>query len=207
MFGRQARLPVDIMYGTSTQQSSSPGEHARLLQYRLQSAFQLLREHTAKEHQRQKEFYDLKLHGEPYKVGDYVWLHLPPPKGVSRKLYHPWTGPYKVIKKLSEVTYRIQHLQGRHQRKVVHFDRLKPCSRATAQTCSQSSFNKPPETVQPHINSPPAWGNNLELIDKDIDNNIAGQDQPLPRRYPTRVQHPPCRFDDFVAINQTGRLL
>ena len=120
------------------------------------------------------------------------------------------TRPYKVIKKLSEVTYRIQHLQGRHQRKVVHFDRLKPCSKATAQTCSQFSFNKPPEAVQPHVSSPPAWGNNLELIDKDIDDNIAGQDQsttPLPRRYPTRVRHPPCRFDDFVAINHTGRLL
>ena len=63
MFGRQARLPVDIMYGTSTQQSSSPGEHARLLQYWLQSAFQLVKEHTAQEHQRQKDFYDLKLHG------------------------------------------------------------------------------------------------------------------------------------------------
>ena len=33
MFGRQAHLPVDIMYGTSTQQSSSPEEHARFLQY------------------------------------------------------------------------------------------------------------------------------------------------------------------------------
>ena len=58
---------------------------------------------------------------------------------------------------------------------MVHFDRLKPCSRATAQICSQSSFYKPTEAVQPHISLPPAWGNNLELIDED--ENIAGQDQ------------------------------
>ena len=175
MFGRQAHLPVDIMYGTSTQQLSSPGKHTRLLQYRLQSAFELVKEHTSREHQHQKEFYDLKLHGEPYKVGDYVGLHLPPPKRVSYKLYHPWTGPYKVIKKLSEVTYRIQHLQGIHQWKVVHFDRLKPCSKATAQRCSQFSCNKPTEAVQSHISPPSVWGNNLELIDEN--DNMMTQDQ------------------------------
>ena len=50
MFGRQTRLPVDIMYGTSTQQPSSPGEHARLLQCQLQSAFELVKEHTSRKH-------------------------------------------------------------------------------------------------------------------------------------------------------------
>ena len=38
---------------------------------------------------------------------------------VSKKLYHPWSGPYKVVKKLSEANYRIEQLQGRRVRKVV----------------------------------------------------------------------------------------
>ena len=39
-----------------------------------------------------------------------------------------WQGPYEVIKRLSDVTYRIQHTAERRQHQVVHFDRLKPCN-------------------------------------------------------------------------------
>ena len=57
----------------------------------------------------QKELYDQKKHGDPYNVGDLVWLHSPVvPHGSSHKLHHPWTGPYKIVKKLSDITYRIQ---------------------------------------------------------------------------------------------------
>ena len=47
--------------------------------------------------------------------------------GVNRKLYYPWSGPYRIAKKLSETNYRIEQLQGRKNRKIVHFDRLKLC--------------------------------------------------------------------------------
>ena len=65
-------------------------------------------------------------HGPPLQEGEKVWLFTPAvPRGDSRKLHRPWTGPYKVLKKLSEVNYRIQHLQN-YKKRVVHFDRLKP---------------------------------------------------------------------------------
>ena len=49
-------------------------------------------------------------------------------RGRSRKLHCPWTGPFKIIKKLSSVVYRIQDKRpGSRKRVVVHFDRLKPC--------------------------------------------------------------------------------
>jgi len=44
-----------------------------------------------------------------------------------RKLHHPWTGLFRVVKRLSDVNYRIQHVQHPRKRMVVHFDRLKPC--------------------------------------------------------------------------------
>ena len=89
MFGRQARLPIDVLYGTTQDSYQSQGEYARLLETRLSSAFEIVREHVPKEHQQQKQFYDTKVHGETHKVGDYAWLHSTPPKGVSRKLHHP----------------------------------------------------------------------------------------------------------------------
>ena len=69
MFGRQARLPMDIMYRPIEQPLQSYGEYAHLLQNRLQKAFDLVNQHVTKEHLHQKEFYDQKIHGNPTKQG------------------------------------------------------------------------------------------------------------------------------------------
>ena len=50
------------------------------------------------------------------------------PASKSNKLHRWWTGTFKIVKKLSIVTYRIQHVHNRAKRLVVHFDRLKQCS-------------------------------------------------------------------------------
>ena len=47
------------------------------------------------------------------------------------KLNRPWTGPWIVIKRLSEVVYRIKYFgptgsYSRVKRRVVHFNQLKP---------------------------------------------------------------------------------
>jgi len=55
----------------------------------------------------QKEIYDKKVHGEAFKEGDLVWVHISVWQGTSWKLHKPWSEPFKVIKKLSDVTYRI----------------------------------------------------------------------------------------------------
>ena len=60
-----------------------------------------------------------------------MWLHTPIfEKGVAPKFHEPWTGPFKVNKQLSDVTYEIQDMANKTS-KVVHFDRLK---RATVKT-------------------------------------------------------------------------
>ena len=51
MFGRQARLPIDVLYGTTQDSYQSQGEYARLLETQLSSAFEIVREHVSKEHQ------------------------------------------------------------------------------------------------------------------------------------------------------------
>jgi len=139
------------------------------------------------------------VHGAPYKTGDYVWLHSPPPKGTSHKLHHPWTGPYKVIKKVSDETYWIQHFYGNRQRKVIHFDRLKPCSEEVIQSL-QHSRPKPVDNVADQTtchNSEQCIGMNLELLE-DCEDEFAPQlpttlPAPTSRRYPTRTCHPPSQ--------------
>ena len=113
MFGRQAKLP---MYSTNTPGTTTKltCEYAKSLQKTMSEAFVRVRNHTSKYHQQHKELYDKSVHGKPHKKGELVWLHTPPSsRNTSRKLYHAWSGPFRVVKQISESTYRIQQLVGR----------------------------------------------------------------------------------------------
>ena len=56
-----------------------------------------------------------------------MWVLFPQtPRGKSKKLYQPWSGPFVVVKKLSDVTYRVQEVKNCWCRLVVHFNWLKP---------------------------------------------------------------------------------
>lgn len=50
-------------------------------------------------------------------MGDAVWLHDPTKKkGLSRKLRNHWIGQFLIVKKISEVTYRIENHRDRNQK-------------------------------------------------------------------------------------------
>ena len=127
LFGRQARLPLDVIYGMPEPAIQSPSEYAKVLHKQMTEIFALIRSKLATQYECE-DFYNHKVHGKPYAPGNLVWLHSSViDKGKSHKLHHPWTRPYKVVKKLSDATYRVQKLQGCKQRKMVHFDQLKSC--------------------------------------------------------------------------------
>ena len=125
MFGQQARLPIDLIYGTGPQVV----ENATSLKNRIlvSAAFDLVRRNVSQDHVYQNKLYDQKVHGQPFNTGDWVRLYLPVVgRGGSHKLNCSWKGPYTVMKKISDATYRVQNLQRRKDR---HFNRLKPCSK------------------------------------------------------------------------------
>ena len=63
---------------------------------------------------RQKEAHDRRRHGKLFKESDIVMLYTPVvPRAHCKKLMCPWCIPYEILKKLSEVTYRIQHCKGK----------------------------------------------------------------------------------------------
>ena len=91
MFGHQARLPADVIYGTTNTTEQSVNEYARTLRRIMEGAFTLARQHSLKQQLKQKELYDRKIHGKPFEKGDYVWLDSPMGQGgASKKLHHPW---------------------------------------------------------------------------------------------------------------------
>ncbi len=142
---------------------------------------------------RQKDIYDQRAHGKPFMIGNLVWLHCPSvPRGKSKKLHRPWSGPFRIVSQLSEVTYRIQHTRARRQRIVVHFDCLKRCPHnirlpSDVPTTSHSTSSTP--RAPPDI-----LGSNLELVDDPED--IPSQP---PHRYPSRQRRPPDYFGAYVS--------
>ena len=77
MFGRQARMPVDIMLGTPTPTTSTIPHYVTNLRSSLETAYTYVRKHMGHQLEQQKKCYDSRASGHPYKCGDLVWLHSP----------------------------------------------------------------------------------------------------------------------------------
>eukprot|EP00731_Ephydatia_muelleri_P017388 Em0010g486a len=235
---KEAKLPVDLVYGSTLTEPQPQHEYARQLQKILQGAFQAARDNMGTATERMKEVYNQRVHGKQYEPDDLVWLHTPVvPKGKPRKLHCPWTGPFRVVKRLSAVTYRILDLRRiaarRRKRMVVHFDRLKPCPsdirldlddidaknpEAEGPTSTNQSHHRPEypgttlqffddsddlEIAEQEIVQQPACGQRVLEVHghEDVQAGVAtpqdeqpAADQPLPRRYPQRIRHPPDRY-------------
>ena len=193
MFGRKARLPVDIMFPTETPATNvSYGEYAKAMRETMEKAFHTFREHVGDKQERQKEFYDQKCHGKPFQTGDLVYLHSPVvPRGQAKKLHHPWTGPWRVLKPLSEAVYRIQGSSGSKQRRViVQFVTLKSSTnKDNSGTIKQTDHidvrSRPNQFVAENVED-----------DEDSETGVI-----TARRYPQRVRHTPARYDDYVPLS------
>ena len=126
LFGHEINLPVDLMVGCPNESETlSEHDYVSDLRERLEIAHDYARRHLQSSANRQKKYYDIKMSGEPYQTGDFVWLYTPVKKvGVSPKLQKFWDGPYLVLERLSDAVYRIQQSE-KSIPKVVHFDRIK----------------------------------------------------------------------------------
>ena len=83
-----------------------------------------VRQHMKLASDRMKQYYDIDTQESKLEVGDPVWLYYPQQKkGLSPKLQKPWQGPYVIIKRISDLIYRIQ-LGPQSRPRVVHFNRL-----------------------------------------------------------------------------------
>ena len=63
MFGRQARILADVMFGTPLSTTQSVNEFAATLRKQLEKAFNLARHQSLTKQLRQKELSDKKIHG------------------------------------------------------------------------------------------------------------------------------------------------
>ena len=129
MFGREAKLPLDLLTETNNESElceRSEAEYVRELRENLDSLHKIARETLQKSSLRQKSDYDRKVREVNYDVGDLVRRNQQKVAiGAKVKLGRHWTGPWTVIKRLSDVLYQIKHSRN-SKPVIIHADNLKP---------------------------------------------------------------------------------
>ena len=136
MFGRELRLPINAKRGgpPSERPSNYPSFVAKQHEI-LRGVYERVEENLRINLRHQKDFYDARCKGNsrPYREGDLVWLEEKAvPRWLHRKFYRPWSEPWRLVKVISDVTYRIQcedvapTQERRKTRIIVQFNRLKP---------------------------------------------------------------------------------
>ena len=125
MFGREVTFPIDLMFGDCPDQENNvcPSEYVEWLRQSAATSFNIASEQLKVAASRQKNSYE-GLKPRTFNVGNLVWRWYPPTAGV--KLGLGWTGPYVVLERLTDVTYKIKHTVS-NKILVVHVDHLKEC--------------------------------------------------------------------------------
>jgi len=126
MFGREITLPVDVMLGKNPGQIEylCPAEYVEWLKMSMAISFKQVSAQLKIAASRQKKAYSKGLKPRTFSEGELVWRWYPPT--ANQKLGLAWIGPYKVLKKVTTVTYKIVH-QSSNKILVVHVDHLKQC--------------------------------------------------------------------------------
>lgn len=129
MFGREARLPVDLCFGVSADNTSpeSYSKYVSKMKQELQAAYQLAQATSEKMNQSNKVRYDQKVRYHSLNVGDKVLIRNLGLKG-KHKLADRWSStPHVVDSQLSGIpVYRLKPVDGNGPIKVMHRNHLLP---------------------------------------------------------------------------------
>ena len=115
LFGRHARLPIDILFGTDpdVRRSKDPTQYVRDLKERLQHAYKLAQESAKKSAAKNKAYYDKRAKASTFEKGDRVLVRKVAIKG-KQKLADRWEpGVYVIQEKLKDIPVYVVQEEGR----------------------------------------------------------------------------------------------
>ena len=151
-FGKEPQYPIDLFVPKPPGDPRLKlGENAEELSERLYEIHREAQMTIGTEQRRQRKHFNRKVHGEPFKEGDLVWL-FEPHRAKSRKFYLPWHGPFEVLSRTSEVTYMICKRGNKEKWQKVHFIRLKPYRGDPEVPHSGTLKNRPPPIYEEMLN-------------------------------------------------------
>jgi len=104
----------------------NPNHQQRLesLKESLRTVYEAVGQANKNSHQNNKRLYDRRAKLREFKEGVLVYLFTPAKKlRLSKKFRPKWSGPYKIVKKISELNYEVAGSNDKRQ--IVHVNRLK----------------------------------------------------------------------------------
>jgi transposase InsO family protein len=131
MYGREAQVPVDLIYENPGEKKQHRTIYGQQLENRMQRIYKFIRHNLQLAVERARGQYGGKIQGEPLQVGELVWLFTPrvkQPKTDVKKYTAFWAGPFRITKQLSDVMFDIQTEGDWNSRRieiVASIDRLK----------------------------------------------------------------------------------
>lgn len=125
MLGRENNLPIDLIVGSPMEgeRHTCPVEYVEWVRKATEKCNNFVQKSLQNSALKQKKYYDRGLKPRSFNVGDFVWRWYPPK--VAESLAAGWIGPYKILKKITSITYQIQR-SPESKPIVVHVDHLKP---------------------------------------------------------------------------------
>ncbi|CAF1205217.1 unnamed protein product [Adineta steineri] len=135
MFGRHPRQPLDLLLRSPPVSDNLPSSdelsiYRKRLLDDLLPAYKSARELLDISHQTQARNYNDHRRSSHFNPGDIVWVTslsgIAMGKWRGSKMQPRREGPYKIITKLSSVTYELEHLTSHRRLSPIHVERLTP---------------------------------------------------------------------------------
>lgn len=147
MFGREARLPADVCFGTSPDGTGDVchTRYVEKLKEDLKQAYKLASAAADRRHDRNRRLYDLRVSFRSLDIGDRVLLRNLGLRG-KHKLESKWNpNPYVVVGKMPNLpVFKIRREDGTPGTKTIHRDHLLPIGQHV-RVPSTEQIEHPPE--------------------------------------------------------------
>jgi hypothetical protein len=126
LYGREARLPVDVAMGMPVEEGHQEQEdYVMELVKGLKRVHEQGREALQRSQQQRENSKGAGRRVPKFSPGDQVMVRTPViGVGLAKKLQHQWNGPFKVLRKMGETTYEVSNA-GEGSR-AISVNRLKP---------------------------------------------------------------------------------
>jgi len=145
LYGRDPVLPGEALLTYSGEHYRSTTDYINDLQFTLSWSWNFVKNQLEDARNKYLAKNTNLKYIPSYQVGDRVWLLIPSKAlktSSTAKFVHPWIGPYVIVERRSDVTYRIRRESGNTATQVVNITRLKPIVPRPGVT-EQIVFNTP----------------------------------------------------------------
>ena len=182
--GREARLPVDMIAGPPPVQSDNLDKYTDKIRHQFAKAFSVVAERQNSYILRQKELYRERQH--KINIDDLVWLYTDRANpNLNRKFQSFWSGPYKVVKQLSNTIFEIESYGRWSKTKIITaaaVDRLKKCYVTDPETNLGVPVELTATDVRPYFEDQELLG---RLPASDFAPHVFDKEQELPMTLPS----------------------